>query len=205
MLKKSFTILELLVVILLIWMLFVIMWWLFKPDNRSKIYSEICINNIYGDIRWYINKALNSKSLSFSWENYNPDSYKIEINSWENYIFFWFELGWTWYEYKKVYLSWDIWSIKECEDKNYSVKLSWNIDWIYIFKKLDNNTRDRSFVINQNNWTWNIEFWLSEWWYDRLFWKVFVDGRIPNTFLDICKDFPLKDKSKQCQKRSMTN
>lgn len=192
-------------VILLIGMLFIIMSNVFKPDNRSKIYAETCVNKVFGEVRNYINKSTNSKSLAYSGTTYDPDSYSIIFDTWSNTVYFKFDYNGSWYNYSNLQLSGTKLVIKECTDNSsYSVIMSGNISLINIIKNPPHQTiSTKLFEIKPDARTGQIEFWLREWPYTRMLSKIIIDGRIPNAVLNRCMDLPAKDKTQSCLKRSL--
>lgn len=62
--KKGFTVLEILLVVLILGIIITSVSNFFKPANRNVIYSEICINKIYGSVHNYLNKAITGKGIA---------------------------------------------------------------------------------------------------------------------------------------------
>lgn len=79
--KKAFTLVELIIVMAIVGLLFVMVKNIFTSENRIYYEGEICINNIYGQIKEIQQAALYSNTRPFSGinnlTNYRPDRYSI--------------------------------------------------------------------------------------------------------------------------------
>ena len=149
--KYWYTLIELLLVIITIWILWAIFRNSFKPKNKDILYWEACVNNIYSDISSFINNAITSKNI-LSWnQRVSPEKYYIDINPDNNTINFEYKKDNNIYEYKKLNLTWDMPPNYYCETNIYTMIMSWNHTIIEINKWLKENSNLSSFIINNRN------------------------------------------------------
>ena len=142
MLKKWFTIIELLVVVIIIWMLMRSFWGLFTNNNKDKLYYYTCSEKLYWEFNKFITDALTQKSVYSWWINdfISPSHYIINADENQQKVVFYY--SWAWVK-KTFYLT------GSGEDGN-------NYCWTKIyFTKLD---------ISNSNSLW-IKFnpWLIDW------------------------------------------
>lgn len=203
--KRSFTFFEILLVVLIIGLLFVALWRFFVPNNKNRIYGEICLNTIYWEIRNYINKAVTGKSIASWWVWIYPEEYIIIFDQ----TWYTIDFQYTYYTgtiiatgtYKKIYLTWTQKTIKECENKWYYIAFTGNVTQIRITKNLKEKIRQPSFSFL---WTTN---WSTGWIFFSLvenkglnrrhFYTIIVDPRIQNVFSRKCLWLP-QDMTKPC-------
>lgn len=169
--KKSFTLLEIILVILILWILFSAYQNFFSADDRYFIQSQTCYNNVYGNIKNFIDDAASGKWYITWWnQTYFPTWYNIIVNtasdatSGEVSIKLSYNYNWTIYDYKKIYLNAKYNGSNPCESTNYKIKI-WdhtNISSISMMKMLQWNLNEQPFLIkdNSNNsiLTWKLSF-----------------------------------------------
>ena len=151
--KLWYTMIEMLLVVILVWILWTMFRNSFKPKNKDILYWEACVNSIYADISWFINNALTSKNI-LSWnERISPEQYYISINPNDNTIKLEYEKAnsGTIYIHKQLNLTGDMPSNYYCQNNSYTMILSGNNTTVEINKWLKENSEFKSFVINNRN------------------------------------------------------
>lgn len=151
--KLWYTMIEMLLVVILVWILWIMFRNSFKPKNKDILYWEACVNNVYADISSFINNALTSKNI-LSWsERISPEKYFIIINPNDNTIKLEYQRtnSGTIYIYKQISLTWDMPSNYYCQNNSYTMILSWNSTTVEINKWLIENSEFKSFLINNRN------------------------------------------------------
>lgn len=151
--KLWYTMIEMLLVVILVWIIGSVFRNSFKPKNKDILYWEACVNNIYADISSFINNALTSKNI-LSWnERISPEQYYIDINPDNNTIILDYKKpnDPTSYRYKALNLTWNMPSNYYCENNTYNMILSGNHTTVEINKWLKENSELKSFIINNRN------------------------------------------------------
>lgn len=164
--KKGFTLLEILLVVLILGVMITSVSNFFKPTNRNAIYSEICINKIYGTVHNYLNKAITGKGISFltGWNGIiiYPDSYIVEFDYPDNQIHFWYTKWESTARYEEINLSGNR-APENCKTEWYQVRLSWDITRLSIKKNLKEDLNTKGFILNGlNPYTGEVIFLLQE-------------------------------------------
>jgi hypothetical protein len=170
--KRWFTLIELLIVIILLWVLMVSFSRIFQIKNKDVLYWEACTNNIYWDISNFLYSAISSKAL-FSWSNKTfPEYYNIEFNLTQNSINFSYSTGSTWANpqiQNRLQLTWNMPQNYNCHSNLYNIILSGQQSLLIQIKKwLSEDKTMRSFIINPSSsnyiFTWMIKVLLVYKW-----------------------------------------
>lgn len=151
--KNWYTLIELLLIVIVIWILTATFRNKFEPKNKDILYWETCVNNIYWDISSFVNNALTSKNI-LSWvERISPEQYYININPQDNSIILKYKKpnDNTDYILKSLHLTWDMPPNYYCQNNLYTMILSWNETNVIINKWLKENSEFKSFNINNRN------------------------------------------------------
>lgn len=77
--KKGYTLVELIIVIVIIGILMIAFRSIFQVGNRDSLYGEACINNLYGDVSNYLYSAITSRAISSGNIKTYPNTYYIEF------------------------------------------------------------------------------------------------------------------------------
>ncbi len=187
--KRAFTLLEILIVVLLIWILISATSKFYNPWNKNRFYSQICINKVYWSIRNFVNSAVFGKWISYSWQFYYPEDYKIIFDYTGNKIDFQIWLQ-TWdLQVQTIFLTWNK-RIKECQDITYYINFTWNIDQIVINKNLQEIWSKKWFSIIPNMFTWKVDFFINEYWLSRKISQLIADQRSQEVFNNQCLSLP---------------
>ena len=117
-----FTLVELLMVIIIVWMLMLALSSHLSSDKQNRSLAEACTNTIYGTINWFIFDAFTSKGVTKAWVTWYPDSYNIVADTATQRIDLWY-LSWsTQIPYKTLSLTWATLEAN-CWDKRYNVTM----------------------------------------------------------------------------------
>ncbi len=151
--KTWYTMIEMLLVVILVWILWAMFRDSFQPKNKDILYWEACVNNIYADLSSFMNNALTSKNILSWWERISPEQYFININPNNNTIILEYKRpnDNTLYKYKSLDLTWNMPPDYYCQNSMYNMILSWNATNITITKWLKENSEFKSFNINNRN------------------------------------------------------
>jgi len=151
MIKKWFTLIELIMVIGIILTLIVTFNNIFVNTNKDFLYVETCINKIHWDMNNFIYSAITSKWLYvWTWTIF-PQQYTISIIPEKEIILLYENYDNTTWIYLSNDLSSTILANDYCSTNKYITKLSWNRVDIAINKSsLDDQTLP-TFTIN--NWS----------------------------------------------------
>lgn len=162
--KKGYTIVELIIVIGIIWVLMVAFRNVFQVNNKDTLYGEACVNNLYGDVSNYLYSAITSKAI-YDWSGrIYPDSYYIEFSSSTNAIILRYQ---TWENEiitgRYLSLTWTVPQNYNCSNNKYDVILSGGDLILKINKWLteDNDLRSMTLSGGANLFTGTIKFYLT--------------------------------------------
>lgn len=152
--KKSwYTLIELLLVVIIIWVLWIAFRDNFKPKNKDIMYGEACVNNIYSDISSFINNALTSKNILSGLNKISPIQYIIDINPNGNTISLKYKESESAFavSYKQLNLTGNMPPNYYCDTNAYTMILSWNNTIVEINKWFKENSSLKNFNINNSN------------------------------------------------------
>ncbi len=190
MLKKAFTLLELLIVILLISLLMASIRQIFTYKQRDFIKANWCVANIVWKSLNYFYSALTSKWLFTWWKLYFPKKYLLVLSGWNiQKVSFLFS---TWGD-NKIYNIISLtgnWEDNKygCFSSKYYVKLSGDLS-ILMTPWLESKDGKIGIIINNDvsNITWEIYFYFVGYWYTgKILWKLFLDKRAENFYYSSC-------------------
>lgn len=163
MIKKAFTIFELMLVIALMWIIFGILWKSFIVNDKDLIKSQTCANNLYGQVQQYVLFAqtwrkVNEYDATDSDGWHFPSNYWINFNVGSDTIVFWFDsMSQT---NKTINLKGEGSDSKySCYDANsYYLNLTWSNLAIQMNKQFEWWLNRQPFLINNDNtqFTWAI-------------------------------------------------
>ena len=179
---KSFTLLEILLVIFLVALLLTAVRNIFSMKEKDMLKAEGCINNIVGKVSNYFYSALTSRGI-YTWDElifpktyiisfsgWNVQEVGLYYESWDNvYKYFWFNLTGL-----KEDTKWWCYSLK------YFVKLSWDLN-VKMQPWLEGGAGKYGIIINNdpNITSWEIYFKFYGYWYTwRILWKLIIDKRV---------------------------
>ncbi len=189
--KRSFTLVEFLVVILIVSMLLVYFWNIFSLNDKNFIQAQTCSNKIYWDISNFFNYAVTWRWIHiWTWYKY-PDLYNVDLNYISKKItlnYSWSDWSWI---FKTIDLTWSFWTSEDtknnCYARNYYVNITWWIAWTWLIsvninKLLQWDINSPSFIINSDKtlFTWSVDLEYCDWKYCKPITKFFVDKRIQN-------------------------
>lgn len=194
--KKGYTIIELIIVILIVWVLMVAFQNVFQVKNRDSLYWEACVNNLYGDISNFMYAAITSRAITVNSTQIFPDFYYIDLNVDKNSIVLSY---WTWEKstlatpiiYNELTLTGSVPANYNCKSPSYYMELSWSNLSVTINKWLGEDIQLRSFILSwsSNLFTWEVKFLLkdAQWgtWYKELG-RLTVDTRTQNIKSNLC-------------------
>jgi len=79
--KKGYTLVELVIVMVIIWVLMLAFRNVFQVKNKDSLYGEACINNLYGDVSNYLYSAITSKAITSGTDKIYPTIYYIDFDT----------------------------------------------------------------------------------------------------------------------------
>jgi hypothetical protein len=186
--RKWFSLMELLLVIVIILILFLASKSLFQTPNKYLIDSESCINRVQWNISQFFYQGISGKDKTINGITYQPDTYAIQIkkDTWYNEI--WLYIS-TWANYlldSKMTITQTGSTIPWCNTNLYNVILSWS--------QLSSNNNNITILINKNlnNTLWEAGMRICQ----------NYDINIPNTCTSA---FSSKIYFLVCKKTSSTN
>jgi len=150
--KKAFTLVELLIVMIIIWVLLYSVRWIFSYKNVEQVKFDTCYIHTYWKITKFMQEALLQKMYFFSWSYHKLWKYTINFDVSKQKLIFMY--SWSDKKYKEEFLySWD-WldNIHDCYTKSYVTKFSWSS------LKLDINPW------LQKKYIWDEAIKMSSWW-----------------------------------------
>lgn len=205
--KKGFTIIELLIVVIIIWLLI----WALKPMFTYKNVDRLKYDTCYLHINWKLDNFFQSAILQKSvytwdkWRKVNTYWIKFDVTNQKiDLIYSWTQIWWN--IIKSIDLNWT-WFDKEndCFTPSYHTKLSWeNIKviikpWLQVDNKADWDAwivlyTWSSFSNKANNWaTWAVSFYYCEWSWTQL--KCYERNKIViDTKVNLIKKYFCKKK-----------
>ena len=139
--SKAFTLLELLIVIIIVWILIWTIGSIFSYKNIDRLNFDTCYVNIYGKLNWFFQEALSQRWV------YTGDMYRTP--SFYNIVFTGQELDliYSWLKVKKIFFYWN-WedNINKCYTPTYHTFISGDITKVQIRAGLqvDTSTTEHS-------------------------------------------------------------
>lgn len=131
--KNSFTLFEIIVVVIILWLLLAALSNFFQMNERDYIRARWCVDHTYWQIKNFIDMASTWKWLydESVGEVVYPDEYELVFNEDDNYISFRYIKDWTSSDYKKIELEWSDWTWENyCYDNSREYYVSiWEYDW----------------------------------------------------------------------------
>lgn len=167
--KKAFTLLELLLVVVIVWVLMWAMQNMFSYENVNKLKFDTCYLKTHWLLSSFKQEALLQKSVRTWWNLVWSDKYIVLFDSKNQKIEFVY--SWAWVK-KTINYSWS-WSDTEndCYNTTYNTRI-WNSNLKAVFQAWfqTSNTTDNSSAMQifswdnfdtriQNSWTWEIFFY----------------------------------------------
>jgi len=159
-LKKAFTLLEILIVVIIVWFLMSAIWKLFTYKDIDRLKFDTCYIKIYSSIDKFFQEAITQKWVYTGWTWQSVSWYNISFNPWENKITLIY--SWTWVE-KVFILNSLIWEDDKnwCYTKTYHTLLSWGQIEVKIkpWLEVDNSSTAESAMmiyswwVQQPNWS----------------------------------------------------
>lgn len=148
--KKGYTLVELIIVIVIIGILMIAFRSIFQVGNRDSLYGEACINNLYGDVSNYLYSAITSRAISSGNIKTYPNTYYIEFYPlWSgNAIRFAYATGSTIITGSYRSLTGTVPGTYNCKSKAYNMVLSWKFLQIKINKGLTEDANLRSMSLS---------------------------------------------------------
>lgn len=205
--KRWFTLVEVLVVIVIVWILFqsFLSFW---SRNDRKINATACVNSVYWTFRNFVDESFTWKWIYSGEEIIFPDSYHVERTIWDNKITFKYGTGTSYIE-NIIYFTWNwIDERYRCFSRDYYVYQTWNITKITMNKWFVKQWNTRSFIINDDPtmFTWYLNYYISD--IDdserRILWRILVDSRTQKVLLWKCMASTWTD-TKECKEWERTN
>lgn len=220
--KKSFTLVELIIVTVIMWILAmattVYLWW--TDEKRKIIEGQWCATSIWGEINNYIFYALTSKKLKISDDDtVSPNFYIIQFTWWNCSLTNWCDTINLLYSTTdnttetETYKSFTIQS--KCSNNKPNIKLYWT--WIndvkYVVMNkwfLPRSTSNFEVFYLEKTWgsynkamTWDMIIWLcfnKDCSTPKEIWKFAVDARSQTISIVNCKYYENDDPTK-CKTR----
>ena len=150
--KKAFTLLEIIVVVIIIWLLLASMSNVFEMKDRDLIRSKTCVDSSFWTIKNFFDMASTWKGV-YTWTDIvYPESYIINFNTDEDNI----ELTYSWndtWTYESIIFNNDDWvSSDYCYDNTrwYHIQLSWDISEIKVSRLLQSNINSPAIIIDND-------------------------------------------------------
>jgi len=165
--KKAFTLIELLIVIIIIWLLMYSLKWTFSYKNVEKVKFDTCYIHTYSKITNFMQDALLQKMI-YTWNNLTGvDLYtiKFDVTNQKLELIYSGSTKIT----KTLAYSWVLRSADDCYTKTYHTKLSWNNLKIDIKPGLQADINDspvKLFTWSNTNFTtksWSVDLWYCQW------------------------------------------
>jgi prepilin-type N-terminal cleavage/methylation domain-containing protein len=78
--KKGFSLIEIMMVLLLLGILIVAFKPAFQPKNQNELYGQSCVNMIHGELVNFLNSAMTSKNLFSGNTSISAERYTITVN-----------------------------------------------------------------------------------------------------------------------------
>ncbi len=156
-LKKWFTMIEILVVIVILWVLMGTLKNVFKPSNKDTLYGQICINRIYWDINNYLNAWVTSKWIYVDNQALYPKDYTIRFLPEMNSISLEYTLDNNSTGIRKTLeLTWNsLPGNYSCKDNSYLLKIQGQTTQVTLKRWLQSETNLPTFQIIRE---WNLLF-----------------------------------------------
>lgn len=150
--KKWFSLIELLLVIIIILILFWASKNLFQTPNKYLIDSEACINRLNGHMTQFFYQGVTGKDKTISGSTYEPNTYNIQINQFTGATTIGLYISTGWNNYipdNEIFISTTWSNILWCNTSLYSVILSG--------QDIQSSGNNISIILNKNlnNSLWN--------------------------------------------------
>jgi hypothetical protein len=145
--KKWFSFLEMLIVIMIVSVLFVAFRSSFEIKNKDILYGQACIETVYGQVNNFLHAGLSSKSL-FTWATpIFPDQYIISFNPWSGLITLAYKKQGTTSTYSSIEFTGNN-NIMYCSSNAYTIRLTWETYQLLINKWLQENESLQFFYLS---------------------------------------------------------
>lgn len=145
--KKWFSFLEILIVMMIVSILFIAFRSSFQVKNKDVLYSQACIETLYGEVNNFLHAGLSSRSIQSWGTQIFPDQYIISFKPDEQMI----ELRYTSQGTEKIYSNIELTgnnNIMYCSSNNYTIQLSWETYELHINKGLQENAALQFFYLS---------------------------------------------------------
>jgi len=129
---KGFSFLEMLIVIMVVSILFVAFRSSFQIKNKDILYSQACIETMYGQVNNFFQAGMTSKLQLSGSTTIFPDQYIISFNPTQQRIQLKYNEQGNEYTYSTIELTGS--NIMYCSSNSYIIQLSWETYEIYINK-----------------------------------------------------------------------
>lgn len=161
---KGFSFLEMLIVIMIVSILFVAFRSSFQVKNKDILYSQSCIESIYGEVNNFLYAWLSSKSLFTGNTTIFPDQYIISFQPLSGIIELLYENQGSTNLYNRIQINGNS-NITNCINSAYTIQLTWETYQLHINKWLQEtnmksffisdwvNTGENIFLQCDNKWT----------------------------------------------------
>lgn len=133
--KKSFTLIEVLIVMMIIGVFFVMFRYMFQVNNKNTLYDQSCMDTIYGETNNFISAGLSSKMLFSSGAQIFPTQYIVSFAPNQQTISLRYNTGTT---YKTIEFSGNL-PYENCTQKSSIIIMSGDTYDITISKKPTGN------------------------------------------------------------------
>ncbi len=124
--KKAFTLVELLIVMIIIWVLLYAVRWIFTYKNVEQVKFDTCYIHTYGKVTNFMQEALLQKMYFHSWEYKKIGLYTMHFDVTNQKL----KLTYSWSTDKytsEIIYSWNwIDKINDCYTETYVTKLTWS-------------------------------------------------------------------------------
>lgn len=187
---RWFWMLELMIVVLLLWILFVAFEKLFLTENRNYIRAEWCVNSTYWQIRNYFDMAATWKWIYTWWQTIYPEYYYMNFSSTWNYVDLNFSTWLDIHNYLTINLMWTWIDDKSCFNSNawFYLSITWNINDLSISKLFRSDINTSPFLINNDisYLTWYLSFIYTHWTFEKIIGRVEFDRRVNRISYNRC-------------------
>jgi len=147
--RKGFSFLEVLIVIMIVGILFVAFRSSFQVKNKDVLYGQACIETLYGQVNNFLHAGLSSKSINSWGTQIFPDQYIITFDSAQQLIELKYEEQGSGYIYSSISLTGN--NIGYCISNSYMIVMSWDTYELHVNKWLQENAALQSFYITGTN------------------------------------------------------
>lgn len=192
--KKSFTLMEILFVVVIVSFLIYSFWKLFQLKERDYILGQACVVKTYWTLRNFVDNASTGRGLFVASQTIpkDPDKYFINVDTLSNKITLTYSgtNSWTWI-YSQINFTGNWFdSANSCYGDKYYIDLTWTNYSLSINRGLIWDINNPAFSISgstSNDITWAIEldYCLHTWWC-KILWLIQFDKRTYNIEFNKC-------------------